>query len=138
MALSLQYQTTAQRAWVQTTSARNYHPFARKADHELTFKSDQSDGAGHFHSGDYRGALNVLRENLAMGGPYGPHMMVYQAACYSALGQHQEERATLELLKQAITAPGAFSVEGWLRRASSRERYMKPLIDELVKARRLR
>ncbi|MGI9512860.1 MAG: hypothetical protein ACR2OL_08175 [Anderseniella sp.] len=90
-----------------------------------------------FHSGDYRGALNVLRENLAMGGPYGPHMMVYQAACYSALGQHQEERATLELLKQAITAPGAFSVEGWLRRASSRESYMKPLIDQLVKARRL-
>jgi hypothetical protein len=46
MAQTLQYKTTAQRARIQTSSAGIHHPVAGKANHELTFKPDQSGGAG--------------------------------------------------------------------------------------------
>jgi hypothetical protein len=47
MAQTLQYKTTAQRARIQTSSAGIHHPVAGKANHELTFKPDQSVGADH-------------------------------------------------------------------------------------------
>jgi hypothetical protein len=46
MAPTLQYNTTAQRARIQTSSAGIHHPVAGKANHELTFKPDQLGGAG--------------------------------------------------------------------------------------------
>ena len=45
MAQTPQYKTTAQRARIQTYSAGIHHPIAGKANHELTFKPDQSVGA---------------------------------------------------------------------------------------------
>ena len=51
MAAPLQHQTPPQRTWIQTASTRIPHPFARKANHELTFKLDQSDGADQIQLG---------------------------------------------------------------------------------------
>jgi len=46
MATPLQYQASAQRPRIQAASTQNHHPVARKTRHELTFKPDQSGGAG--------------------------------------------------------------------------------------------
>jgi transposase len=68
---------------------------------------------------------------------YGPAMMAYHAASLSALGKEHEESEVLQQLKNATSKPGAFSVEGWLRRATSRTDYIQPLLGELENAKRL-
>ncbi|MBL4758260.1 MAG: hypothetical protein JKY32_11720 [Rhizobiales bacterium] len=50
MAHTLQHKRPTQRAWIQASSARSNHSVAPKADHELTFKLDQSIGAEHDHN----------------------------------------------------------------------------------------
>ncbi len=91
----------------------------------------------HFHSGNFEEAAQTFDDVLRSRGPYGPAMMTYHAASLGALRQEQEESEVLQQLKTAISRSDAFSVEGWLRRATSRTDYIKPMLDELAKAKRL-
>ena len=90
-----------------------------------------------FHAGDYQAAIDSARSNLRKGGPFGPHMMVYLAASYAALGRTEEEQAILRWMKRTSSNNGRFSVEGWLRRAARSEAQIKPLLDELEKMKRI-
>ena len=90
-----------------------------------------------FHAGDYLGAIDATQSNLTKGGPFGPHMMVYLAASYAALGRNEEEQAILRQMKRTSSNNGAFSTEGWLRRAAHSEAQIKPLLDEIEKMKRI-
>ena len=93
--------------------------------------------AAQFHAGDYQAAIDTFRSSLERQGPYDPIIMVYHAASYAALGRESKEHEILRRLRDAVTGPGAFSVEGWLRLASRNADYIAPLLDELEKAKRL-
>ena len=53
-------------------------------------------GVSQFHAGNYRESLDTLQENLDLGGPFGPHMMVYQAAGNAAIAEFERESEILE------------------------------------------
>ena len=90
-----------------------------------------------YHAGDYQDSIAAFRKNIELQGPYGPTMMAYHAAAHHALGQDREERKVLERLKAAMSMLDPVKVEGWFRRASPREDYVKPLLQELEKAKQL-
>ena len=60
-----------------------------------------------FHAGRFEEALRVMRENIRLGGPDGPHMAYYRAAALARLGQAEEAR---EELKGALTFPYEFDI----------------------------
>ncbi|WP_170326610.1 hypothetical protein [Ruegeria arenilitoris] len=94
-------------------------------------------GVAQFHAGHYRDSLNTLQENLDLGGPFGPHMMVYQAAGNAALGQLDEEAAILESLSEMIAEGETFPLRRWLEKVIYDPKMMQPLLDEYEKAKSL-
>jgi len=65
----------------------------------------------YYVNGDLAKAAETLEENVARGGPTGPHMDVFLAATYSGLGRTLEAEAVVERLLR--TAPD-YPVEPWL------------------------
>ncbi|WP_217354221.1 tetratricopeptide repeat protein [Ruegeria arenilitoris] len=94
-------------------------------------------GISQFHAGHYRDSLKTLQENLDLGGPFGPHMMVYQAAGNAALGQFDEEAAILESLSAMIAEGETFPLRQWLEKVINDPKMMQPLLDEYEKAKSL-
>ena len=87
-----------------------------------------------FHAGDYRESIEAFRECVEREGPYGPAMMAYHAAAHFALGQKQQELEVLRQLKSAVSSQNAFSVAGWLKRASRDPDYIAPILAALERA----
>jgi tetratricopeptide (TPR) repeat protein len=65
----------------------------------------------HYVRGDLERAAQALEENIARGGPTGPHTDVFLAATYAGLGRDFEAEAVVEKLQR--TAPD-YPVEPWL------------------------
>ena len=91
-----------------------------------------------FHTDDYRGALDGFLEGLERQGPYGPAMIIYHAASLAALGKKRVELEILKRYKSLNSGVGAYSVEGWLRRANQNENYIAPLLAEIEKIKNLK
>jgi len=64
-----------------------------------------------FHSGRFEEALEVLLENVRVGGPDGPHMAYYRAATYARLGRVEDGRRELE---RASSFPYEFDLRAFL------------------------
>jgi len=62
-------------------------------------------------TGDLRGAATSLEENLARGGPTGPHMDVFLAATYANLGRSFEAQAVIDKLQRMYPD---YPTEDWL------------------------
>jgi TolB-like protein/tetratricopeptide (TPR) repeat protein len=64
-----------------------------------------------FHAGRFQEALEVLHENLRLGGPDGPHMAYYRAGTLARLGRTDEARRELE---KALAFPYEFDMRDFL------------------------
>ena len=49
-----------------------------------------------FHAGRYEEALEILHENVRLGGPDGPHMALYRAGTLARLGRAEEARREVD------------------------------------------
>lgn len=87
-------------------------------------------GVAQFHIGDYTAALATFQKNIAGGGPMGPHILVYIAACHAEMGDVDKERA---ILKELRDNRSSFSVEEWLRRGFQDLRDVEKLLTVLDK-----
>lgn len=94
-------------------------------------------GVSQFHAGNYRESLDTLQENLDLGGPFGPHMMVYQAAGNAALGQFDREAEILDRIAAMIVEGETFPLRQWLEKVIYDPKEMRPLLDEYEKAKSL-
>ncbi len=94
-------------------------------------------GVSLFHAGQYQESVNALQENLDLGGPFGPHMMVYQAAGNAALGKFDEEMKILQGLSAMIADGETFPLRWWLERVIYDPNMMQPLLEEYEKAKSL-
>ena len=64
-----------------------------------------------FHAGRYEEALEILYENVQLGGPDGPHMAYYRAGTLVRLGRAEEARRELE---KASAFPYEFAMRNFL------------------------
>ena len=64
-----------------------------------------------FHAGRYEEALEILHENVRLGGPDGPHMALYRAATLVRLGRAEEARREVE---NASAFPYDFDIRNFL------------------------
>ncbi len=64
-----------------------------------------------FHAGRFEEALELLYENLRLGGPDGPHMAYYRAGTLARLGRTEEARRELE---RASTFPYQFDMRNFM------------------------
>ncbi|MCG7521782.1 tetratricopeptide repeat protein [Ruegeria sp. Ofav3-42] len=94
-------------------------------------------GVSLYHAGQFQESLDTLQENLDLGGPFGPHMMVYQAANNAALGQFDEEEKILNSLSAMMAEGESFPLRWWLERVIYDPTMMQPLLDEYEKAKLL-
>ncbi|MES0824816.1 tetratricopeptide repeat protein [Ruegeria sp. SCP11] len=91
-------------------------------------------GVSLFHAGHYRESLDTIQENLDLGGPFGPHMMAYQAAGNAALEQFDQESEILESLAAMIAEGETFPLRRWLEKVIHDPKMMQPLLGEYEKA----
>ena len=68
-------------------------------------------GAILFQAGRYRESIEVLQENLELGGPDGPHAAYWRAGSLAALGRTEEARRELE---RAAGFPYNFDMQDFL------------------------
>ncbi len=94
-------------------------------------------GVSLFHAGNYRESLDTIQENLDLGGPFGPHMMAYQAAGNAALEQFDQEAEIIESLAAMIAEGETFPLRRWLEKVIYDPKMMQPLLDEYEKAKAL-
>ncbi len=94
-------------------------------------------GVSQFHAGNYPESLATLKENLDLEGPFGPHMMVYQAAGNAAIGKIDQETEILESLAAMIAEGETFPLRRWLEKVIHDPIMMQPLLDEYEKAKSL-
>ncbi len=87
-------------------------------------------GVVRFHIGDYAGALDEFYRNIARGGPFGPHILVYIAASHKALGAAAREREAMEELRKYPTTSW---VEDWPQTAFGNSQEIVPLMAVLAK-----
>ena len=65
-----------------------------------------------FHAGHFEEALEVLVENVRLGGPDGPHMAYYRAGTLARLGRIEEARLELEKIEMF---PYEFDMRNFLK-----------------------
>ncbi|WP_170387925.1 tetratricopeptide repeat protein [Ruegeria atlantica] len=94
-------------------------------------------GVSLFHAGNYRESLDIIQDNLDLGGPFGPHMMAYQAAGNAALEQFDQEAEIIESLAAMIAEGETFPLQRWLEKVIYDPKMMQPLLDEYEKAKAL-
>jgi len=82
----------------------------------------------HYVQGDLERAARALEENIARGGPTGPHTDVFLAATYSGIGRDFEAEAVIERLLRA--APD-YPVEPWLANYLKSDRALAETMDRL-------
>ena len=56
-----------------------------------------------FQAGKYQQSIDVLQENLELGGPDGPHMAYWRAGSLAALGRTEEARSELESVSNYLS-----------------------------------
>jgi adenylate cyclase len=68
-------------------------------------------GIAYFATEQYAIASEILENNLKNGGPAGPHMDIFRAASYAALGDKQKSH---ELINNVTQSHPDFPAENWL------------------------
>jgi len=68
-------------------------------------------GIAQYVNGDFSGAAENMKKNLARGGPSGPHMDVFLAAAFAHIGKNFEAQAIIEKIQR--TDPD-YPAKNWL------------------------
>jgi len=67
-------------------------------------------GITEYVRGEHKRAARLFEENLAAGGPTGPHMDVFHAATYAKLGEDEKARF---IINQLVSSNSDFPVDRW-------------------------